>query len=305
MAVYERTYEEFHGPLTPEWSRFLIIPRHALRDVFRSRLFLAFFVACFIYPLVAAILVYLHHNAVAIATLKLNVAELLPIDASFFKTFVVVQGVFAFFLTVLVGPPLVSRDLTNNALPLYLSRPFSRTEYVLGKMSVVMLLMSAIMWIPGLLLFVFQAVLEGGGWLFSNLWMAGSILLGSLVWIVLLALLSQAISAWVKWRIAASAALVALFFIPQIFAEFVNHLFYTSWGDLLGINRVISVIWASLFHSYNRISGTAVHWENGERVVSEVIGIPVWSAWLVVVLLCLLCVWLLSKKVRAYEAVRG
>jgi hypothetical protein len=172
-------------------------------------------------------------------------------------------------------------------------------------MSVVMLLMSAITWIPGLLLFVFQAVLEGGGWLLSNLWMAGSIFIGSLVWIVLLALLSQAISAWVKWRIAASAALVALFFIPQVIAEFINHLFYTSWGDLIGINQLISVIWASLFRSYNRKLGTMAYWENGERVLIEVFRIPVWSAWLMIVLLCLLCVWLLSKKVRAYEAVRG
>src|SRR5258705_3491417 len=180
MAVYERSYDEFRGQLTPQWSRFLILPRYAFQSVFRSKLFIAFFALCFAYPFIAAIVIYLHHNPVVIATMKLNVAELIPIDASFFKTYVFWQGVCAFFLTVLVGPPLVSSDLTNNALPLYLSRPFSRTEYILGKMSVVMLLMSAIMWIPGLLLFVFQAVLEGGGWLLSNLWMAGSILIGSL-----------------------------------------------------------------------------------------------------------------------------
>ena len=31
------------GQLTPEWSRFLMIPRHAFRDVFKSKLFTAFF----------------------------------------------------------------------------------------------------------------------------------------------------------------------------------------------------------------------------------------------------------------------
>ena len=35
MAVYEHTYKEYAGELTPEWSRFLIIPRHAYKDVFR------------------------------------------------------------------------------------------------------------------------------------------------------------------------------------------------------------------------------------------------------------------------------
>ena len=97
---------------------------------------------------------------------------------------------------MLVGPPLVSRDLTNNALPLYLCRPFSRTEYVVGKMSIVIILLSAITWVPQLLLFLFQSYLEGWTWFTQNLWIASAIFIGSLVWILLLALLSQAISAW-------------------------------------------------------------------------------------------------------------
>ena len=151
MAVYEQTYKRYAGPLTPERSRFLIIPRHAYRAVFASKLFTAFFVLCFVPLLVEAILIYLHHNINAIALMRINVKELVPIDAFFFETFVNVQGGFAFFVALLVGPPLVSRDLRNNALPLYLCRPFSRTEYVLGKMSVILILLSAMTWVPQLL----------------------------------------------------------------------------------------------------------------------------------------------------------
>ena len=32
MAVYEHTYKPYAGPLTPRWSRFLVIPRHAYRE---------------------------------------------------------------------------------------------------------------------------------------------------------------------------------------------------------------------------------------------------------------------------------
>jgi hypothetical protein len=80
----------------------------------------------------------------ALGIMKVDMRELIPIDASFFQTFVNIQGGFAFFVALLVGPPLVSRDLRNNALPLYLCRPFSRTEYVLGKMSVLLILLSMI-----------------------------------------------------------------------------------------------------------------------------------------------------------------
>src|SRR6266480_4591585 len=208
MAVYEVTYKPYLGKLTPEWSRFLVIPRHAFRDIFKSKLFTAFFVICFLPLLVEAILIYLHHNANALAILKVNVRELLPIDGSFFIAFVAVQNSFAFFVTILVGPPLVARDLRNNALPLYLCRPFSRAEYVLGKMSVVLILLSTMTWIPGLLLFLFQSYLEGASWFVNNLSIASAIFFGSLAWILLLTLLSQTISALVKWRMAASAALL-------------------------------------------------------------------------------------------------
>src|SRR6266498_4173973 len=216
MAVYEHTYRNYTGRLTPEWSRFLIIPRHAFRDVFQSKLFTAFFVICFLPLLVEAVLIYLHHNVNALAIMKVNVRELLPIDAYFFQTFVNLQGGFAFFVALLVGPPLVSRDLRNNALPLYLCRPFSRTEYVLGKMSVLLILLSLITWVPQLLLFLFQSYLEGASWFVSNLLIASAILIGSVVWILILALLSQAVSAVVKWRVIATAALLGLFFIPSI-----------------------------------------------------------------------------------------
>src|SRR5881392_262733 len=232
MAVLERGYKRYRGTMSPEWSRFLIIPRHAYRDVFRSKIFTALFALSFVWPLVCAILIYLHYNADAIAMWRLNVRELLPIDERFFEYWVVVpQGIVGFFLAMLVGPQQVSRDLTNNALPLYLCRPFTRTEYVVGKMSIVIILLSAITWVPGLILFLLQSYLDGWSWFAENYWMASAIFLGSLVWILVLALLSQTISAWVKWRLAASAALIGLFFIPSVFALFVNEGLQTHWGN--------------------------------------------------------------------------
>src|SRR2546430_9760837 len=225
MAVLERSVQRYKDGLSPEVSRFLIIPRHAFRDVFRSKLFTAFFALSFIWPLVCAILIYLHHNVNALGIMKLNVADVLPIDALFFQVFIEVQGSIGFFLAMLVGPQQVSRDLTNNALPLYLCRPFSRSEYVVGKMSIVIILLSTITWVPGLILFLLQSYLEGWAWFWDNLPIASAIFLGSLVWIVLLALLTQAISAWVKWRVGARAALLGGFFIPSAFAPNINHTF--------------------------------------------------------------------------------
>jgi ABC-2 type transport system permease protein len=286
MAVFEHTYRKYAGPLTAPWSRFLIIPRDAFGDVFGSKLFTAFFVSCFAAPLVFAILIYLHHNLTALAMFDLDASQLVPIDMYFFHNFVVIQGTFAFFLNVFVGPSLVSRDLANNALPLYLCRPFSRVEYVLGKMSVVLILLSAITWVPGLLLFALQSYLEGAGWFARNLLIFYAILLGSWVWILVLALLSQAVSAWVKWKMAAKAALLGLFFVPAAMGQAINNLFDTEWGGIISLRAVISTVWATLF------------------VDPESIEVPVWGAFASLLVVCAICLFLLMRKIQAYEVIR-
>jgi ABC-2 type transport system permease protein len=323
MAVYEHGYRPYAGRLTPEWSRFLVIPRYALRDTFKSKLFTGFFLLCFIYPLVAAIIIYLHHNTNALALMKLDVREIIPINASFFETFVWWQGWLAFLLTVLMGPPLVSRDMANNAVPLYLCRPFSRAEYVLGKWSVLFILLSLVTWVPGLVLFFFQAYLEaaarvardgvswleGLGWLWSNFWIAGSIVLGSVAWIVIIGLLALAVSAIVKWRVVASGALLGLFFVPSAFAEIVNNLFLTRAGHLFSPGALIGNVWKGLFGTFvrqtGRIRGRVTDPLRDNQFVDVVLmEPPLWASWLVLALVCLFCLWLLSRKVRAYEVVK-
>jgi ABC-2 type transport system permease protein len=305
MAVYEHTYKQYLGKLTPEWSRFLVIPRHAFRDVFKSKLFTAFFVVCFVPLLIEAILIYLHHNVNALAIMRVNVRELIPIDASFFETFVNLQSGFAFFVALLVGPPLVARDLRNNALPLYLCRPFSRTEYVAGKMSVLLILLSAITWVPQLLLFLFQSYLEGGRWFIDNLSLAGALFISSVVWILLLALLSQAVSALVKWRVIASAALLGIFFIPSVFGEVINQLFQTRWGNIISLGALMRNVTSGLFGTF--VQASLQRTGDFDRSFAREVVLnqpPLWASWFALFVVCAICLALLSRKVKAYEVVR-
>ncbi len=309
MAVYEHLYGAYEGEAQSALSRFLVIPRYAVREVFKSKILTTVFIFCFIYPLIAAILIYLRHNANALALLQINVVELLPIDASFFRTFLEVQGGFAFILTVLVAPPLISRDLANNALPLYLCRPLSRTEYVVAKLAVVGILLSLVTWVPGLLIFFFQASLAGFGWLWANVWMIWSIFLGSMAWIILLSLIALAISALVKWRVVASGALLGLFFVTSAFGEIVNNLFLTRWGHLVSLWASMNSIWRGLFGLFERetgrVQGTVTN-PIYERQFFDIALLepPLWVSWLVVALACGVCVLVLARKVRAYEVIK-
>jgi ABC-2 type transport system permease protein len=288
MAVYKRSYRGYSGRLTPEWSRFAIIPRYAYRRLFQSKVMTAFFVMCFVPPLVYLASIYVSNNIGSLAKLLGVTKTRSPIEVNgeFFITYLGAQCPLAFILTAFVGPGLISSDLSNRALTLYLARPFSRAEYVLGKMSVLLILLSFITWVPGLILFGVQAALAGGGWLVQNLWIAWAIFAGSWIWILVISLLALALSAWVKWRIAAGALLLGIFFVAAGFGQAVNAVLDVRWGKLINLGYLFTTVWNQLFRGRERFDISAP------------------SAWIVLSLLCVACVWLLHRKLRAVEVVR-
>jgi ABC-2 type transport system permease protein len=54
-------------------------------------------------------------------------------------------------LIVLVGPDLISQDLRFNALPLYLSRPLRRIDYLVGKLGVIAVFLGMVIIVPSLI----------------------------------------------------------------------------------------------------------------------------------------------------------
>lgn len=286
MAVYKQTYKDYAGPRTAGWSRFLILMRYSYARLFQSRFLVLFLAMCTFYPIACAALIYLSHNSPALAMLRLQSNALPPIDGQFFYVFCVVQGVLALLLTAFIGPSLVSPDLANGGLPLYLSRPFSRAEYVGGKMAVLLALLSAVTWVPGLLLYGIQASCAGWVWVRPNLWLAGSIVLGPLIWIVVLSLIALALSAWVKWRIAAGACVLGLHFVGAGFAQAINEILRTRKGSLINLGEVIHTVWGGLFDA------------------SRGKDLSVTQAWIVLAVTCGLCLLLLARRVRAFEVVK-
>ncbi len=288
MAVYKRSYHGYSGALTPEWSRFAIIPRYAYRRLFQSKIMTAFFVLCFVSPLVFLSLIYVANSFGSIAGLfgAKGARSPITIDGEFFLIYLGVQSPLAFILASFVGPGLVSTDLSNRALTLYLARPFSRVEYVIGKMSVLLVLLSTITWIPGLILFGVQSALAGGGWLIHNLWVAWAIFAGFWIWILVIALTALALSAWVKWKIAAGALLLGVFFVGAGLGQAINAVLDVRWGRLINLSDVFAAVWSNLFRMPNG------------RDISPT------SAWIMLALVCASCIWLLYRKLRAVEVVR-
>lgn len=285
MAVYRRNYKPYSGTLTPAWSRFLVLFRYSRRNLFRSKFLTGLFVVSYFYPLFCLLMIYLAHNLSFLQALDIP-KGVVSIDKTFFFNFMSVQGVFAFLLTAFTGPGLISPDLANGALPLYFCRPFSRAEYVLGKSSVLAIVLSEITWVPGLILFLVQSSLAGANWTWTHLWIAGSLMISSLIWITILSLLAMALSAWVKWRIVAGALLLGVMFFGAGFAQAINAVLQTQSGHFFNVAYLMVTVWNALFQ------------------VDKHHAIPVAEAWIALSVYCAICLGLLMRKVRAYEVVR-
>ncbi|HEY2171488.1 MAG TPA: ABC transporter permease subunit [Candidatus Angelobacter sp.] len=294
MAVYKRTYKAYRGPLTPAWSRFTVLSRYGLSTLFNSRPFTAYTVLCFLPFLVGLAYIYIVHSAAAQAVL--GVGKTIPgtVNNVWFLTFLGVEVAMGFVLAAWGGPGMITKDFANHSVQLYLSRPISRTEYLFGKISVLAALLSATTWIPALVLFFVKAELQGHGWLWENLWMAGAILIACLIWIAVISLVSMAVAVWVKWRIAATALMLGIFFLLPALGAVLDAILRTQWGSLINITHMMSIVWAHLF----RLQAIERH-SSGFDVV------PLWAAWGSLLSLCTACFWLLDRKLRAREVERS
>jgi hypothetical protein len=90
----------------------------------------------------------------------------------------------------------------------------------------------------------------------------------------------------------AGALLFGVFFVGAGFGSAIREIFRTRWGDLFHLNYLIRTIWDWLFF------GSEAGAEGG------IGNVPVWSAWLVLGLVCGVSLVLLSRRIRAYEVVR-
>ena len=288
MAVYKRTHKPYLGAMTAEWSRFLILPRYAWRTVFQTRFVLILYVLCFFYPVGAAIAVYLNHNLSFLGSFMPlpKSGGLFAVDGNFFGIYTVVQSSMALILTSFIGPGLVSGDLINNALPLYFCRPFSRTEYVAGKLAVIALLLAYITWMPGLILFGIQGSLDGWTWVKDNAWLAWGIFVTNFIWTILISLLALAISAWVRWKVVAGGMLLVVFFLGAGLAQAINATLRTDAG-----------YWLDMGTNFGQLCNNFFRVRVGEKISTQ-------EALISLAAMSTFCVYLLWRKVRAYEVAR-
>ncbi|MGE0639556.1 MAG: ABC transporter permease subunit [Thermoanaerobaculia bacterium] len=305
MPVYDRRYRGYAGERITDrtdWRsrlRCWTVARFALEDLYRSRLTLILSLFACVPFLVFAVMIYGANNVDMLinAGFRVSRAEFDPewaaIGKAVFFWYLSVQSFWAFILASYIGPTLVAPDLAHNALPLYLSRPIRRVDYVVGKLLVLLLPLSVVTWVTGLLLVALQTSLAGFGWLADHWRVVPALFVSSWIWILLLSLFAIAISAWVKWRLVATGMIFGIFLVSEAFGQAIAHIAGLRWGKLLSYNELVKTIWAWLFGGIDFMGGPY-----------PADPLPLVACWTMLALVCAASLWVLHRKLRACEVSR-
>ena len=153
MPIHDQSYRRYGGDKMPHGRTWLVIASAGIRTFFSKRAFLGLLLFSWMPFFVRAVQIY--------AAANLQQASFLALTPATFRDFLGQQQAFVFFITVYVGSGLIANDRRANALQIYLSKPLTRAEYVLGKMAVLMAFLLLVTWVPGILLLIVQALFAG------------------------------------------------------------------------------------------------------------------------------------------------
>ena len=201
MPIYEQAYRrwEARGPLRR--VRFWPITREGLRLILSKRAFLGLLALSW-GPVVFEV------GRIYIAATIPQAERIMPAGATIFLELLNWQLALASLLSIFGGAGLVANDLRTGAILVYLSRPLTRRDYVLGKLCIVSALNTAVTLLPGLLLYLAALALLPDRFLRLDQWWIGPAIVAQCVVIsVALGLLTLAVSslsraarAWPAWH---------------------------------------------------------------------------------------------------------
>ncbi len=288
MPIHTQDYRHWEGTLNPRnYMRWWIIAKAELKLLAQRKIVrLIVAVPPVIYIIVHAILIYISNQ----------VPGGLPwfeVDAEFFQKFLFrtpSTGPPSSFLIALIaifgGSGLIATDLKNNALSLYLSKPISWIDYLIGKFAVIGILLGCLTLIPGLLLFLEHSLLTDTAFLKENYWVPLSIIIYSMVITLSAGLLMLLFSSLTSNPRYATIGFCAVWFGSPIIYEVLRKIMRSSRTAIVSIWENYDILGSALFNASHQ---HVVHW--------------VWAL-LVLLALIALCLFVLHRRIQAVEIVK-
>lgn len=300
--IADLTYRNYDGPLKTRAVRWWIVALAGLRQAFRKPGFWISVVLCALPCLIFGLLLYIQKVS---GQMPPRAADADPRFATTFFQVIQIQGLFIFIIALTVGAGCIAADNSANALLVYLSKPLTKSDYLLGKWMAIFLLLFGAIAIPNLLLYVFCLLMFfKDGFLSEEPLLLGRILLAAAVPAILYASLLLGISAWSKTARAVGGIMAVLYFMSLILSGFLVSIFYNVSKEpsdkvLLAasasLSGLISGLIQHIFGVTSRTAGRGMTWGSP----------PLMPLLIVFTMLVVVGIGAARMKVRAVEVVRG
>ena len=227
MPIHDQGYRRYAGARAAVGRAWQVIAGAGIRSVVTKRAFIALMLFAWTPFVVRAVQIYVSAN--------FQQAAFLAPKGETFREFLETQDIFVFFVTIWVGAGLIANDRRANALQLYLSKPLSAAEYVVGKLAILFVFLIFVTWAPAMGLLLVQAIFAGSfTFIRNNAYLLPAITLFSLAQVLLASTTMLALSSLSK-----SSRFVGVMYAGLVF--FTAALFQA----LRGITRTTAFAWIS------------------------------------------------------------
>ena len=278
MPIHDQTYRRYGGVRAAPGTAWSVIAATGLRVLFRKRLFLVVMLFAWAQFVVRAVVLYLSANFSQLA--------LLDPSPEMFRGFFEQQGIFAFFVTIYVGAGLIATDRRAHALQIYLSKPLTGAEYVAGKLTILLVLLLLVTWVPAMLLLLLQVLFTGNlEFLRANLFLLPAMTVFSFLYALLASFTMLALSS-----LSTSARYVAVLYAGAVL--FTDAIF----GTLSAVTRSTGSSWLSFRANLAQVGDVVFR-------MPPRYDTPWVVSFAMIVALIAVSTWVLARRVRGVDVV--
>jgi ABC-2 type transport system permease protein len=278
MPIHDQGYRRYAGRREPHGRTWWVIARAGLMERLRERKFLGLLLVAWAPFIVRAVQMYI--------AATLPQASVLKPTADTFREFLTQQGVFVFFITIFVGSGLIANDKRANALQIYLAKPLTRVEYIAGKLATLIIFLTAVTWVPAMLLLILQPMFAGTfEFVRANYFLIPAITLFSAILILMSAFSMLALSSLSKSRRFVAVMYAGLMFFSAAMYQALRNITGSRAWAVVSPRDVLDVFATVIFRS------------------TRTPAVPLYGAVLFAVVLLGVSVWILERRVRGVEVI--
>ena len=277
MPIHDQGYRRYEGVRARPGRAWWVIARMHIVAALRRRWFLVLLTAGWIQ--------FVGRAGIIVVSSTFQQIPGLEMTSESFRNFLVGQSFFVFIIAIAMGG-LIADDRRANALQVYLSKPLTRTEYILGKAVPLLVFILGVTFVPAILLLIVQIIFAGSiSFVTNNLFLLPAITLATMVRALLTTFTILALSSLSKSRRFVAIMFAGVIFFTSAMQQVLRTITGSRAWAAISPGSMVDVVTDAVF-----------------RVRTAPL-VPVPVAILVIALLIGLCLWVLERRVRPVEVV--